>query len=98
VLLILVLYMGNRVHGFYIPSVRRMYTDAKMRPTIPDHLVQQLDSDVDEFRKEDGDTMSFYEIGGYQSKADFIRDAVREKIERHSVEHGIDEPKAKYRG
>jgi len=66
-----------------------MYTDGKMRPTIPDHLVQQMDSDVEQFRKEDGSHMSYYEVGGYQSKADFIRDAVREKIEQHSDDHGI---------
>jgi len=87
--------MEHTAHWFYIPSVRRMYTDEKMRPTIPDHLVQQLDSDVEQFRKEDGSSMNFYEVGGYQSKADFIRDAVREKIEQHSDDHGIDIPDGK---
>jgi len=54
-----------------------------------------MDSDVEQFRKEDGSHMSYYEVGGYQSKADFIRDAVREKIEQHSDDHGIEVPDGK---
>lgn len=81
----------HTMDGVLYTSGTYMYTEGQMRPKIPEYLVNRLDKPVDEYKVKTNDgnkrSMYFYEIGGYQSKGDFIRDAIREKIERHSDKH-----------
>lgn len=48
-----------------------------MRPLIPDSLVTAMDEEPESVNLD-----HLYEIGGHNSKGEFIRQAVREKIER----------------
>jgi len=55
-----------------------------MRPEIPEYLVQKME---EEPRNIEVDNM--YEIGGHNSKGEFIRTAVKEKLDE--VENMDDE-------
>jgi metal-responsive CopG/Arc/MetJ family transcriptional regulator len=62
-----------------------------MRPKIPEHMVQQLDEETDKYihSKEDRN-MKLCEVGGFSSKGEFIRHAVRDKIEEHKEKYDIE--------
>lgn len=62
-----------------------------MRPKIPIHMVQQLDEETDKYvhSKEDRN-MKVYEVGGFSSKGEFIRQAAREKIKQHKEKYDIE--------
>lgn len=53
-----------------------------MRPSIPKSLERELERDVSDL-----EDMKLFEVGGYNSKGEFIRAAVREKIEEHKEKH-----------
>lgn len=55
------------------------------RPKIPKHLVDQMEAEPDKYNLD-----HLYEIGGYNSKGEFVRDAVRSKVESIKTNHGID--------
>lgn len=62
-----------------------------MRPKISEHTEQQLEEETDKYihSKEDRN-MKVYEVGGFSSKGEFIRQAVRQKIKEHKQEYDIE--------
>jgi len=59
-----------------------VYIAEKMRPEIPDWLVQKMEE-----KPKDVEVDELYKIGGYQTKGEFIRAAVREKVKELDRKH-----------
>lgn len=74
-------YLDRR---FYDAARPYMYIEGKMRPEIPEWLIQKMDEEP-----KDVNLKHVYEIGGYQTEGEFIRAAVREKIKELNEKHDI---------
>lgn len=65
-----------------------------MRPEIPDALVRRMEMEVEKYETKDDEgnivPMKLYQIEGYSTKGELVRDAVRDKIAEMQVQH-VDE-------
>jgi hypothetical protein len=76
----------------FIPTPYIVCTQAqKMRPEIPESLIRRMEIEVDKYKTKDEEgnevPMKLYEVEGYSTKGELVRDAVRDKISEMQVQH-----------
>lgn len=65
----------------------------QMRPQIPQSLVRELEREVSDLIVKDKDnnerSMKLYEVGGFNTKGEFVRAAVREKVSKRVEKYNV---------